>query len=149
MWFLLVLALLQPVESGTAPGAEQWWIIVKFFDSPFFGGAEALGPYASKELCRRAGKDLMPGARQFWTASDRAAENRRRRASDARAARVRSAWEKNGRRAGTVNIGTGGRSEPVTYDDRGLETEPGGVIWVSDPGPPAPSAVSGCLRVKP
>jgi hypothetical protein len=43
MWFLLVLALLQPVESGTAPGAEQWWIIVKFFDSPFFGGAGALG----------------------------------------------------------------------------------------------------------
>lgn len=48
-----------------------WWILVN--PTSWYGQRipQALGPYPSKELCRIAGKSVMPDDEQFWTELER------------------------------------------------------------------------------
>lgn len=105
-----------------------FYILVRFYgDGQSMLGSipRAVGPFPNAELCRLAGRDLVPADRRFWLPAEVAeAEKRDKIEADKQAAAMKAAQAK-GLTYGWLSGGTGT------------------VMMNSIP----PSAITGCVRV--
>lgn len=145
---LLLVALL---SSGS-----QWWILVQNHDGRTQPVPLAAGPYPSKEVCRLAGKAMMPDDQRFWTDAEKVDAKARaeQRERDVQAV-IAAAWEKNKHQAGSVEFpqrthGVAlslGDATRYHFDAAGkIVMVSGSVGYISGMLPP-PSAITGCVLV--
>lgn len=75
--FLILGAILVSAQNVQplypSKDVSGWWILVRIMSGPSdgFNIPRAIGPYPSQEMCRIAGREMMPVDRRFWTLTER------------------------------------------------------------------------------
>lgn len=135
------------------PTVVMWWILTT--TNAFACGGdcgarktpEANGPYPSAELCRLAGRNIMPSDRQFWTEAEKEAQLKREAERDsALKAKIAAALKKNGGKAGSVSEDSLSCSPSVLFDAQGeiIGAAGGCTTWG---GYIEPTALTGCVAI--
>lgn len=131
----------------------MWWILIAVLHpgTPF-QVTNAVGPYPSAEVCRLAGKSMMPSDERFWTPEEVANQRRhdaeeRVRQEAAHRERVAAAKAKAKGRPFTVDDPWNCRKE--RYDAAGKLIEGSGDYGcISINAVTEPRAVTGCVKVE-